>query len=523
MAINPIVLPGIGPNAPPGVYAQEQFAQGVPSIGNTKYAAIILANMNQSVGTAGVDGYVYGPDTLVPMLSSQDAISLFGDGSPAYRMVAAFLKVNQGTPLYVAPVKASTGSAASLNIVISGSVTGSGTIRCNIVGDPPVDTPFLSGVDNATSIAAAMAVNINSQTHLPVTATASSGTLTITAKVAGARGNWLRASARVLAGSGITSSVVKPTFFTGGTGSDSYTNVLNFLAANGIRYYYYICECGADSVDGYVGGSFAGTQVAAVQTQIDNLAQPVIGIVQKAFFGSSDTLGNTTNVTTNMNDARCEVAFLQNSDTVPSELATNCAAVYSLFETPPLTAGSINYDGFGNDPGSAPFWNAVYAPLDGSAPSSTTIQSCVVSGITALKVERGGRTSIVKRITSRFLSGSVNDFRITDAGKVTITDFFTDDLKSLVKLRFPRKLVANDPVQGQSPPTANVVTPSMVKNVVIELANQYASAGLINGPQVIQNLVVQREANPSSRISIMCPLFTSDPLHTVVMQINQVS
>src|SRR5260221_4713 len=272
-----------------------------------------------------------------------------------------------------------------MQIVVGGPATQSGVIRCNVVGDTPVDTGFLNG-DSATTVAANMAININSQTYLPVTASANTGTLTLTAKVKGARGNWIRASARTLSGSGITSSVQRQTYFTNGAGADSYTNTLNYLATNGIRYYYYISEAGYDSVD--------STQFEAIQASIDTLSQPTIGLRQRAVGGSCDTLAHTETVSAAVNDARAEGVWLQNSDTVPSELATNAVAAYMLFEVPPLSAGGVNFDGFGNDAVSAPFWNAVRAPLDGTAPSQASIKSAILSGITAIKVQQGGRTSI---------------------------------------------------------------------------------------------------------------------------------
>jgi phage tail sheath gpL-like len=513
MSLQPINIIGLGPNDPPGVYLQVQFAQGTPSIGNNTYAAIILANMS-SAGSAQTDGYVYGPNTLVGMSCVQDAINLFGAGSPAMRMVNAFMTVNPNTPLYVAPVLAATGSASSLVITLTGTATLSGTIRCNVVGDTPVDTGFLTN-DTPTVIAANMAININTQSNLPCTAVAALGVLTLTAKVAGLRGNWLRGSARVLNGAGVTSSLPRQSFFSGGTGSDSYTNVLNFLATNGIRYYRYISEAGCDSVD--------GTQFEAVKSQIDTLAQPTVGLRQRVMAGSCDTLAHTETATTAANDPRADCVWLQNSDTVPSELATNTVAAYMLFETPPLSANGVNFDGFGNDPVSAPFWNAVSAPLDGSAPSAASIKSAILSGITPIKVQHGGRTSIVKAVTTRFLNGAINDYRITDSGKVTICDYFGDDLTNLLVLRYPRKLVASDPVQGQPPAGPNVVTPSQVRNTVIELINIYSSAGLIDGPSVINSLVVQRETSPSSRIGIRVPLFTNDPLHTFGVSVDQVS
>lgn len=349
----PINLVGIGPNQPPGIYEQLNFAQGQPSLGNTEYAALILANMT-SAGSAysTIDGYqVYGPDTLVTMQSVNDAISLFGAGSPAHLMVAQFMAVNQTTPLYVVPVPDAGllhgGVAASLSFTVSVSAGQTpGVLRVQLDQKVPVDTVFAS-TDTASQIATNICNNINGNTSLPVTATPASAVVTLTAKVAGARGNWLRATSRVLSGSGVASSLTAPTFFTSGAGSDEagYVAVLNSLALNGLRYYYYVPEAGFDSVDGTANGI-----VAKVQQQMDTLAQPNVGLRQRAVFGSVDTLANTETVATAINDARCEVLWCKNLDLTPAELAAQWAADITLFETPFLSPAGINYDGFGSDP-----------------------------------------------------------------------------------------------------------------------------------------------------------------------------
>ncbi len=500
---------GVPANYPtPGVFVQVNFAQGAAAAGTSNYSAILLGNM-LSTGSANVDGYVYGPDTFITMQSANDAITLFGAGSELARMVAQFLSVNKTTSLYCAPVKQSTGAQATFAIVITGPATSGGTVRV-FTPDGPVDTGFNSG-DTATVIAGNMATNINGQSNLPFTATAVTGTLTLTAKQNGLRGNWLRASAIVLNGTGVTATQGKQAFFTGGTVADTNTNVLNFLATNGQRYYY------------QVSAAEDATQFGALSSQINTLAQPAVGLRQRCIAASVDTLSNVDTIAVGLNNARAEIAWLQNCDKPPSELAANVSAVYTLMETYPLSANqSVNFDFFGNDSVSSQFWN-IKAPLDGTAPSATTVNTALLNGVTPINVQRGGRTALVKRVTTRSLNGAVNDYRIADAGKVSICDYFSDDLFSILVQQYARKVIGNDPPQGQPYPAAGVVTPSMVRGTCINLINQYSNNGLINGPSVLAGLQVSRGFNPTTRMNILVQLFTADPLHQFGVLVNQVA
>jgi phage tail sheath gpL-like len=516
-----VVLNGVSSTSAPGVYVQLDFSQGQAGAPNQVYSALILANCTSAGSQASCTaGTVFGPTGLNPVQTVQDAVNAFGAGSGCHLMFAAFKAVNPNTPLYVAPVAAATGTAATQVITITTSGTQStGVLQYQVDGKNPVQCVF-QATDSVTTMATNLAAAINGNINLPVVASSSAGVVTVTAKVVGARGNNLRGFANVVSGSGPSVSVNSPAFFTGGAGSDAtgYTNTLNGIAANGQRYYYYIPEAGCDNIDGYVNGI-----AAEIQSQIDTLSTAPYGLRQRAVFGSNDTVAHTAAVTTIINDPRLEVVQCSQLDLTAGELAARWAAAIMVTETTPLSAKSVNFDGFGSDTASQPFWN-VAAPLNGSAPSATDIQTCIVSGITPLRVAPGGRTTVVKRVTSRFFtlggvggSQAVLDLRITDAGKVTICDRFFDDLSAMVSQRNPRMLIGNDPVAGSPPTAPGVVSPSKMTNTCLEVIQTYASAGLINGQATAGGLLVQRNVNPSSTMGIIVPLFVADPLHQTLI------
>ena len=497
MAIS-IPLTGLESNNPvPGNYVEIRFAQGPASAGAGNYSVLLLGN-KLSTGSADVDGYVYGPDTNVPMTSEADAIALFGAGSELHEMVKTFLKVNRSTALYAAPVKESVGSKASGVISITGTATASATLRIHVKNDF-VDVPVVTG-DTASAVAAAAVLLINAKTSWSVVASSNSGDITLEAKQKGLRGNLIRFSARVLNSCGLTvTPTANATALSGGTTADSNANVLD--AISGTRYYYIVSA--ADDV----------TQLGALGTQIDTLSGPLVGLRQRGIGASVDTIANATSVATAINKARMELVWQPNSDLTPAELASNAAAVYSLYE-----AGLVprcNFSGFGNDAVTSQSW-LVKAPKSGSSPTQSQQKAALNNGITPIAVGRAGATYLVKRVTTRSLNGSVNDYRIRDSHKVTIADRFADDLAAKQVAQFSGKLIGDDPAQGQRTPGALVTTPKVLKAMVAQLVREYAANDLLeNEEQIISGIVTVREAAPNTRLSVRVPLDFIDILDQI--------
>lgn len=503
-----IVLTGLAASDPvPGSYVEVNFAQGETTGSSSQRVMLCLANKT-SAGSATVDTVIYGPDTLIPLQTEADMIALGGVGSEAHRMFRRIAAVNRDTAVYWVFVTASAGTAASGTFLITGVASGNGNHRC-WVGDEFADTAIASG-DAVDTIGAAIAVSINAKTHWPVTAAYNSGTdtVTLTAKVAGPRGNWIRFQCAITSGITTTTGATSDGFLTSGATADSNTAALATILS---RRFYYIVSAAEDA-----------TQFGALVSQINTQAAPTTGIRQRAFAGSVDTLANATTIATGINAARAEIIWQEKGQWTPAELAANNAAFYALFEDSdnPRT----NFIGSGTDAITAQYWKVPKSRVDSAAPTRASVKSALNNGLSPIAVTSAGSTYLVDRITSRSLSGATADYRIRDAHKVTICDFFADDVQAKAALQMAGKRIANDPPEGAKAPGPQVATPSTFRGLIVSVLNSYANNDLLqNVEQIKAGLIVQRETNPSTRMSARVPLQPIDNFEQAAVAVDQVA
>lgn len=501
-----IVLTGLASNDPvPGVYVETNFAQGPAAGGNTARPILVIANKSGG-GSATPDTTLYGPDTPVPLQTEADMIALGGPGSEAHRIYRRMASVNKDTAVYWLFVTPSAGTAATGTVVIANAATGNTTHQL-WVGDEMVETSVASG-DAAAAIATAIAASVNSKTHWPVTAAASTGTVTLTAKNPGPRGNEIRFMARFTTAAGSTTTATTDTALTSGATADSNVTALSTILP---RRFYYIVSAAGDA-----------TQAGAVSSQVNLQAAPTIGIRQRCFFGSTDTLANVNSVATGLNSARAEVVWSEKSPWTGAELAGYAAAVYALFEA--AENPRTNFASFGNDNVTTNYWKVPRPRLDSAIPTRNSLKSALNNGVTPIGMNPNSSTFLVNRITTRSLSGAVPDYRIRAAHKVTICDFFADDLQAKAALQNAGKRIANDPPQGVRMPGPQVVTPSVFRGQIVSLLNDYDSNDLLqNLDQIKQGLIVQRETSPSTRMTARVPLQPIDNLEQIAVAVDQVA
>lgn len=511
-----IVLTGLASSDPvPGTYLQIAFAQG--SIGGYQgKRPILLVGNASAVGIATRDTVLYGPDTTIPCQIEQDVINLFGPGSELHRMWRRAVKWNSSTSIYLIAVTSSGGTAASMAFTLANVPTQAGTLNV-WVADQQYQFSFASSATLAT-ITAGMVAVINGNSACPGTATqttvtGSNDTVLVTAKIPGPRGNWLRGQASLVASvGGVLNTTVTNSadaFFTSGATSDSNTNALVTLLA---KRFYYIASAAEDS-----------TQVAAFASQVTAQALPVSGIRQRLFVGSTDTSGNIVTIANTVNNARAEFIWSQGNQWTPAELAANAAGLYAAYEL--VSSGAkpkLNWSGFGN--GANDTWNVPQSRNTTLGPTRSTISTLLANGVTPIGWNGTTSTYIVKRITSYSLNGSNPDYRIRDAGKVTICDFFGDDLVALTIANWSGKTFGNDPVVGAPFPDQTVISPNLYRLDVMGLIDVYNQGNMLKNVAAIKaGTIIQQDPANTNRMDAGIPLQPADICDQFALLISQVA
>ena len=183
-----------------------------------------------------------------------------------------------------------------------------------------------------------------------------------------------------------------------------------------------------------------------------------------------------------------------------------------------------NFIGFGNDGATAPYWLVPRPRLDSALYSRTNIKSALNNGVIPIGVNPNGSTYLVDRITTRSLNGSNNDYRIRDAHKVTICDFFGEDLLAKINLQFPGMRIGDDAPDGAPQPGPNVLTPRRLRNCVFGLIDVYSGNDLLQDVDKIKAATqIQREDNPRTRMGVRVPLRPIDNFKQSAIHIPQVA
>ncbi len=506
-----IPLTGLAANDPvPGTYVEVNFAQGDASGASTVYPILLIGNKLSSA-PATVGTVLYGPFglTSTPLVTEADCIALFGQGSELHRMWRRAIAKNKDTPIYAIVVAESAGANATLVLTFTVTATANGNVRL-YVGDEFVDTPITVG-DTPTAVATNVKNSVNGMGNWAVSAGNALGVLTLTAKQKGTRGNWLRGSATITgAGVGTSVDVIAQTFFTGGTTADSNATALTNIVAS---RFYYIVSAAEDA-----------TQFGALVTQVNSQALPTTGIRQRAFCGSIDTEANAQTIAVGVNAARAEIVWGEKLDWTPAELAADAAALYALGEAAGITGMQCNWDSLGLGPNTLDtLWTVPY-PRSGTTPTRTVIKGALNNGLTPIGINASGKTYLVSRITTRSLTNSISDYRIRDAHKVTICDFYADGLQAKFALQFSGKKIGPDPKKGQRIQGPTVVTPRIALAAINKHTDDWDKADLLqNAATIIANTYCIQEDNPKTRLSAKIPLQPIDILHQSALSIDQVA
>src|SRR3990172_7956685 len=143
---------------------------------------LLLVGMRTSGGNLTLDSEIRA------VTSAEEAITAGGVGSQLHRMWLAAQKVAPDVPKYMLAITESAGTAATVTSVISGTWTVAGEITLYIAG--VAITVDIGAADAIDTVGANIVAKWNANADLPVTASYSSGTdtLTLTHRQLGAQG-----------------------------------------------------------------------------------------------------------------------------------------------------------------------------------------------------------------------------------------------------------------------------------------------------------------------------------------------
>lgn len=165
-----------------GVFVEQEHINRVVESGPITQRVLLIGQANT--------GKTPDPAVIQPITSLAQARSRYGNGSMLALMAERALTVSGSVQLFASAFGNTDlidGAAAAGSIVVTGAATSNGMLSLYLAGQRILVT--VTNEDSATTIATAITAAINANVNLPVTATSSVGTVTITAKFHGVAGN----------------------------------------------------------------------------------------------------------------------------------------------------------------------------------------------------------------------------------------------------------------------------------------------------------------------------------------------
>ena len=485
----------------PGGYGEIIFAQGPANAALGPRTAIVVGP-KMATGTATANVLYAVPD-------EGTIATLAGSGSPPHRLARKYLAYGGASALSACLYTPTTGTAASKSFAITGTPTKRGNADAQVC-DALCSYGF-STSDTASSISEGLESAINGQTRLPVTAAAyhaGTGTgVTLTAKVHGVTQNTaIRLRTEVTTGAGITLGAGGD--LTGGVGDDS-TPIGNALAAltNTRRYYM-----GFPISDATLG--------ALVKTHITNKSLPLPGLRSVAVMGGRGTLAATTTIANGLNSERVQIAWQEDSDHDPAELAGEVMGLRSQVE---------NTDSAANMAGTALRLNKQYDTADWPTPEEQS--TAINEGIAPIASTDSGSYLVMSVDTrSKNPAGTVNDFRATETHRVSVADDYFDTILQTWALNYQGKKFADDKrdakglVDPNQKHTSTTVKPSHLKKMMGIVLRQFEKdEKLQEVDSSIAALVCQKSSANSGRAEAQVNLHAIDHHHQFVVLGKEVS
>lgn len=448
------------------------------------------ANTTQSSGPSLLIGLSSADSTIAKnkltiMPSAALAGKVAGRGSQLARMVAQYRAVDPFGELWVIAVTEPDGETAKGTVTLTGNAQASGTLSLYI-GAVRVQAAVVTG-DAPAAVSATLAAAVNANADLPVTAAATAGVVTLTARHKGLTGNDIPLAFNYYGtvGSentpdGVNVAIVA---MAGGTGSPS-------LAAT-------VAAMGDEPFD-FIGTPFSDSaSLATLALEMNDssgrwgYARQLYGHVYTAKIGTLSELvayGDTMN-NQHITAAGYEPAVQTAADELVALRTARNAVFIRVDPARPTQTGELT--------------GALPAPA-GSRFTLTEQQSLLKHGIATAYAESG-----VLRIQRDITTYQTNAYGVADNSYLDSETLHTSayvirQLKSIITSKYPRHKLANDGTRFG--PGQAIVTPAVLKGEMCASYRALERAGIVENFDLFkQHLMVERNVSDPTRVDVLFP------------------
>ena len=416
---------------------------------------------------------------LENIYSAADVAAAYGAGSQAHLMALAAIKAYAYADLSLITVADNeAGVAATGNITITGTADTQGVLRVNI-GNADTLTVGVAANATAATVAAAVKAAIDAETSLPVTATASEGLVTLTAKNKGTHGNHIRIRASNTA-EGITVAVKA---MSGGDADADIGPALNAVIAEGHNLIAVGCTDEAN--------------LLKLRTHLETVGAPEEKRWALGIYGQTGALAQTTTQAGRLNSGYLYSAWYRKTPSLPCELAAAFAAVVASEEDPARPLNTLKLNGIG--------------VCDSADKTMRTEQeNALYNGVTPIETSPDGTSAQIVRAISTYTktANGTADESLLDMTTVRTLIYVSGACADRIALRFPRDKMTERTIARVRSELIDVLMKCEELEIVENVENNLA------------NLIVERDAQNTGMLNCRVPSDVVNGLHQVGMVID---
>ena len=419
-------------------------------------------------------------NTPVLVVSANDGVRRFGQGSLLARMIAKAKAANSYTEMWAVAVDDDpAGVAATGLFTFGGAPTAAGTVALMIggarvrVGVALDDTP--------TTVAAKAAAAINAVTDLPVTATAAEGVVTLSARHKGEVGNSLDLRYNYYTGEALPKGLTLTiTAMSGGAANPEIGPALASLVG---RRYHYVVSPYSDAAN-----------LSALEDWLEERWDPMI---QQEGLGFTAAKGTTADLSTLGSSRNSEFLCLAGSGLSPTTpeiwaAVWGAVAAFNLNIDPARPLQTLALPG-------------ILPPATEDIPDYPECNVLLHDGISTFMVDDGGDVLIQRAITTYQTNAlGLDDPSYLDVNTMAILAYIKDQVRTRISNVYPRHKLADD--DTTVPAGQALVRPKDINAELVALALQMEANGIIEGVEQFKtDLKVVRNSTDTNRVDALIP------------------